>query len=287
MVETSQVRQNILDVFESFSPKQRQLARFFLNNEDIIAFASAHEVGERAGTSAATVVRFCRALGYEGYTDLQASVRTQFPQYRTTVQKMADRLASSDRAENLPVRVAQVNTHCVQETLSQVSDQTLTGAVDAIIRAEKILIFGSGLSTAAAVLAEFSLTTLGFPAQACLGSRASQTLKVSQLTEGDLVIVITIWRYLRDTVEAARAAHDAGAVCIVLTDSPVAPVATFADHVFVAITEGAGHSRSLSGILALIELIGVTIAIQRPQESMEALQRVDELYRQNEMLMGA
>jgi DNA-binding MurR/RpiR family transcriptional regulator len=67
----SPIRQRILALFEQLSPKQHRLARYFLDHEHVIAFASANTVGRDNDVSAATVVRFARALGYEGYTDLQ------------------------------------------------------------------------------------------------------------------------------------------------------------------------------------------------------------------------
>ena len=113
-----------------------------------------------------------------------------------------------------------------------------------------------------------------------------QLLEISRLTDQDLVIVISVWRYLRSTVEAAEAARAAGATCIAITDSPVAPVATLADHVFITDIEGAVHSRSLSGVLSLIDLISAAIVAERPQESLEALQRIDTFYLENDMLLS-
>lgn len=285
MTEPS-VRENILTQFDNLSPKQRQLARFILDNEDIVAFASANDIGERVGASAATVVRFCRALGYEGYTDLQAAIRTHFPQYRTAVEKMAAQLANDAVSDNLTARVAQTATQNIQDTMSQVSDVTLAAAANAISQARHIRIFGSGLSAAAAILAEHSLMSLGFSARACSHGRANQSLELAQLTDQDMVIVISMWRYLRDTVEAAQAARQVGATCIALTDSPVAPIAQLANFVFIAVTEGAAHSRSLTGIISLIELLSATLVSTRPNESMTALQRLDALYRQNNLLLG-
>lgn len=279
-------RERILANFAGLPPKQRRLARFFLDHEDMVAFASAHDIGERAGASAATVVRVCRTLGYAGYTDLQAAVRAQFPQYRTAVQKLADHMANDGFIENLPSQVAQANVHNIQQTLSRVSDEDLAGAVAAIIQARQIRIFGSGLSAAAAVFAEHALTQLGFLARACTNGGLVQTMELARLTDRDLVLVINVWRYLCSTVEAAKAAREIGAVCIALTDSPVAPIASLADHVFVASIEGAFHSRSLAGILSLIDLLSAAIVAERPEESMEALQRVDTLYRQNGMLLN-
>jgi DNA-binding MurR/RpiR family transcriptional regulator len=281
MPPPADIREQILALFDTLPLKQRRLARFFLDHEDVLAFASASEVAERAEASAATVVRFCRALGFEGYTDLQAAIRAQFPQYRTAAQKLAERMANGSRVENLPTQVAQINSHNIEQTMSQVELADLTAASAAIIAAEQIRIFAGGLSAAAAVLAEHSLTVLGFSARVCLNGGAAQALEISQLTSRDLVMVISIWRYLRDTVLVAQAARELGATCIALTDSPVAPIAGLANYTFVAATEGAAHSRSLAGIFSLINLLGAAIALQRPQESLAALQRIDALYRQN------
>jgi DNA-binding MurR/RpiR family transcriptional regulator len=275
------IREHILALFETLPLKQRRLARFFLDHEDVIAFASASEVADRAEASAATVVRFCRTLGFEGYTDLQTAIRTQFPQYRTAVQKLTDRLANGSRVENLPAQVAQTNSLNIEQTMNQISRTDLAAAAAAITRAEQIRIFAGGLSAAAAVLAEHAFTVLGLSARVCLNGGAAQALEISQLSSRDLVMVISIWRYLRDTVLVAQAARELGATCIALTDSPVAPIAGLADYTFVAATDGVAHSRSLTGIFALIELLSAAIAIQRPQESLAALQRIDALYRQN------
>ena len=286
MTSLSTPRERILATFAELPPKQRRLARFFLDHEDEIAFASANFISAQVGASPATVVRFCRALGYEGYTDLQSAIRVQLPQYRTAVQKLTEQMANGGFSDNLPAQISQANSENIQGTMSQVSKRDLTDAVTAIIRAAQIHIFGSGLSAAAATLAEYSLTTLGFSARACLNGGVRQTFEVARISDGDLVIAITIWRYLRHEVEAVNAARLAGAICIAITDSLVSPIADLADYTFVAATEGAAHSRSLTGILSLIDLISASIAARRPQESMEALKRIDTLYRECGMLWG-
>jgi DNA-binding MurR/RpiR family transcriptional regulator len=272
--------------FPNLPPKQRQLARYFIDHEDVVAFASAGQIAEQTGISAATVVRFCQVLGYKGYPDLQAVIRSQLPQYRTAVQKLAEHITDGNLTKHLQAQIAQANVNNIQKTLSQVSDSMLADVVAAIIRARNIRIFGSGLSAAAAISAEYALSVLGFAAQACTDGGMSQLLEISRLTDQDLVIVISVWRYLRNTVEAAEAARAAGATCIAITDSPVAPVATLADHVFITDIGGAVHSRSLSGILSLIDLFSAAIVVEKPQESLEALQRIDTFYLENDMLLS-
>lgn len=286
MPSPTRPRERILAAFPDLPAKQRRLARFILDNEDMVAFATASDISQQAGASAATVVRFCRTLGYKGYTDLQTAIRAQIPHYQTAVQKLTERMTNGGFNDSLPPKIAATNIENIRQTMSRVSEATLAAAVADIIQARRILIFGSGLSAAAAVFAEHSLNLLGFSARAFINRGLVQLMDIARLTGQDLVIIISVWRYLRNTVEAAQAAKATGAKMIALVDSPVAPAASLADHVFVADIEGALHSRSLAGIISLVDLLSASIVAERPQESMAALRKVDRLYRENGMLLG-
>jgi len=281
----SQIRDRILKEFDSLSPKQRTLARFLLENETAPAFYSAGDIAAEVDISPATVVRFARALGYEGYTDLQDAIRTALPAYRTIAERMAERVANGHDDHDLRGRVTEVGTRMVRETMAGIAQEELDRTVEAILAAEQIKIFGSGLSSAAAILAEYHLVMLGLSARAFLNEGVGQVLHLAHIAPGDLVIVVSIWRYIRSTLEALEVAREAGATCVAITDSPVSQVAGLADHVLVADTEGPAHSRSLGGIVALIDLIAATIADRRPEAGMAAIERIEELYLKNDMLL--
>ena len=65
------LEERIAAALDRFSPKQKQLARHMLDNKYLVSFASANQVGESVGCSAATVVRFAQSLGYEGFSELR------------------------------------------------------------------------------------------------------------------------------------------------------------------------------------------------------------------------
>jgi DNA-binding MurR/RpiR family transcriptional regulator len=276
------VRERILAILDDLPPKQYQLARYLLDYEQEIAFISANDVGRENGTSAATVVRFAQSLGYEGYTELQDQIRATITQHqnRTASLKLAERISQGEFSKDLPAHIGEVSVRNIEETFNQISLEVLDEAVDAILAAEHIHLFGGGLSAAAVILAQHSLVMLGCPAQAVINGGLSQTLQLASLTERDVVVVISIWRYLRESVEAAERAKSAGATLITLTDSLASPLARIADFAFIAATERAAHSRSLSGMFALVDLLGAMIVSKKPQQSMSALKHIDNLYHQ-------
>src|SRR2546430_10277124 len=57
-----------------FSGELQRVAEQVLNDPAAAARATIVELAERSGTSPATVTRFCRALGFEGYADLRLGI---------------------------------------------------------------------------------------------------------------------------------------------------------------------------------------------------------------------
>ena len=59
----------------SFSKGQRAIAGFICENYEKAAYMTAAKLGEITGVSESTVVRFANEIGFEGYHDLQSSLR--------------------------------------------------------------------------------------------------------------------------------------------------------------------------------------------------------------------
>src|SRR5690349_7686037 len=74
-------------------PKRlRQVAAFLTEHPDEMALGTAATVASRAGVQPSTLVRFAKALGYDGFSALQqvfrASIRERFPNYRERVAQL-------------------------------------------------------------------------------------------------------------------------------------------------------------------------------------------------------
>ena len=106
----------ILAALPQLSKKHIKIARFILDHQDVVVFASASEVGIKTQTSAATVVRFCQALGYEGYLQLQATVRERVTAQWTAVQHFEARLTGPIADEDLVTRVFATDIHNIERT---------------------------------------------------------------------------------------------------------------------------------------------------------------------------
>ena len=59
------VLKKIRDRYETYGPRQKMLADYILSHSDEAAFMTAGALGEAAGVSEATVLRFAASLGEE------------------------------------------------------------------------------------------------------------------------------------------------------------------------------------------------------------------------------
>ena len=58
-----------------FSKGQKRIAAYMLSDYDKAAFMTASRLGELAGVSESTVVRFAALLGYDGYPAMQKALQ--------------------------------------------------------------------------------------------------------------------------------------------------------------------------------------------------------------------
>jgi len=258
------------------SPSRRKLLRLILENPEDTYFLSSREMAKRYNVDAATIVRTIQALGYEKFADFISDLRSHFVKRITpyTVLKAAseDKKTVADRIRHsldLDLR----NLQALQSTID-------TGKIIALSKrvkdANRILIVGIDLAAALSCYLAYGLMTLGFPAEAPVGSTGNVQRRVRTLTENDLLIAISFGQCLRDTVEAAQRARKQGVPTFGITDIETTPIARVCDDFFVASTTSASFAGSYVAPIALMGAIFVACAHTQTSRSLQLLRRSEE-----------
>jgi DNA-binding MurR/RpiR family transcriptional regulator len=278
------LEERILRVLPKLTQKQQRLARALLDDELFVAFASAEDIGRRAGVDAATVVRFSRLLGYDGFTDLRDSVRRGVPQFLTAVERVSRSLEDTAEARDVLGDVFAQDIRNIEETARLNSSDTIAAAVLQLGDAERVMCAGHGISTFVADHLAHQLALVGVSSQRAPRSVVEGAIDVASLTPSDVVVVVSVWRYLEHTLLLAEAAHSAGARTIGLTDSRAAPIASRTDIVLVAATETAELGHSIGAMLTLSNVLVTGVALANPERALERLKRVDAFYEQFDVM---
>lgn len=275
----------IAAVFPQLSGSRRKLARFVLDNGLFVAFASASELGEQVGVSAATVVRFCQTLGYEGFPEFQLNVRATIPTYLRAVQGLerGDGRLSQDE---LTKRVFDLDCQNIRRTAELLPSDRFQAAVAALSKASDILVIGAGLSAAPVVYFGHSLNVMGLNARTVTGGGIPLAAELVKLKPTSVLVAFSIWRYVAETVRAMDRAASAGATRIAISDSVVSPLAQRADLAFQVATPGAAHSLSITAAISLVNAFVAALASARPEETARALREIDSAYREGKLVIA-
>ncbi|MBN1318405.1 MAG: MurR/RpiR family transcriptional regulator [Anaerolineales bacterium] len=275
----------IVSALPDLSRKQTRIAHFFLDNMDFVAFASAKDVGDRTHSSAATVVRACQALGYEGYPDFQIEIRDEMALQRTAVERMEDRLANSFQDKDILARVFATDLYNIQRTMELTINSRLPEAAAEIKNARRILVLGDGVATGPAEFFTHSLKVMGLPAQNLVGGGEHLALALAFLQPKDLLVGMGFWRNLRDVVQAIQLAHDLGATTIGITDSKLSPLARLPDYSFLVVSDGVAHNLSPVGMVSLLNVFLGILSREMSEQLVESLRLVDSVYRRSGLLV--
>ncbi|MEV4725881.1 MurR/RpiR family transcriptional regulator [Micromonospora humida] len=218
----------LLDLFHGvrLTPTQRRIAHCLVQHAATVAYLSAAEVAELAGVSQPSVTRFAVALGHDGYPALRRRLRelTTGPDGR----------ADDGNELQLAVRAEMTN---LDRLAGELADRTRIAAAGRLLAASRPLPV-LGLRAAAPLAAYFAyFAAKVLPDVRVLddgGSLLTDRLEQAASAGADALLAFVLPRYPRETLDALRAARDAGLTVVAITDSPVSPATEYAELVLPA-----------------------------------------------------
>ena len=219
---------------------EKALADYILANFREICVLTSTELADKVGTSHSSVIRFSKDLGFSGYSEMQQMIRRQYDAYledhsealTVPTEKLEQSLAKLSK-ENIGEAFYDVTRNNLQYTVLNNSSESMEKAAASIVDANMKYIVGHrGCAGVASFLQIILRDTLpGVFANESNSLNAFDFLL--DITEDDVLIVVTFPRYNKQTRLAAQLAREAGATVIAITDTPTAPIAEYADHLIL------------------------------------------------------
>jgi DNA-binding MurR/RpiR family transcriptional regulator len=237
---------------------------------------SMAELAERSGSSDATVFRFCKKVIGGGYQAFKI--------------RLAQELGASSPTAYVPVgpgdslitaaqKIAAADAKALEDTLSVLEEDRLQRAVDALLRARRVHIYGSGGAAISAMEMEYKLIRVGIPAVAHTDAKM-QLISASLLAGEDVAAGISHSGESPEVLRAMQVARHAGATLLAITNHPASALGRLADVVLLtAAQEGLGRSYPLGtrvAQLVLIDILYGCLAQRRGDETERSLERIAE-----------
>ncbi len=271
-------RQRLEDHHLSLTKSQQRIASYLLAGYDEAAFMPAADLAQELAVSEATLVRFARAIGYDGFRDLRRCLQGLFRAQATPASRLRHKLGELASSQgHVLAKVLDMEVQYLTEASHSVDPADFDRAVELLLSGQRIFVFGSGPSGTLAELAELRFRRLGILTIAMTESGRHLLEKLQLLRPGDVVLA-SGFNYLRpELVSVLECARMTGCPSILLTDTLGPALRSKADVILAARRGPVSTFHSLTVPMSILNALILAVAMARPDESLTALNRLQQL----------
>ncbi|GIH18373.1 MurR/RpiR family transcriptional regulator [Rugosimonospora africana] len=261
-----------------FTGALQRVAELVLSDPAGAARATIVELAERSGTSPATVTRFCRALGFEGYADLRLGIAGETGRAARSAGWSVDigrEIQPTDPLDRVLQQIIAADTRALADTAAMLDLTALERAADALAASRRIDLYGIGGSGLVGAEMQLCLHRIGLAAWSWTDLH-NGLASAALLGSGDVAIGVSHSGQTRETIEVLAEAGSHGATTVALTSIPRSPLAEIADVVLIhAMQPTAFRTDALSGRhpqLVVLDLLYIAVAQRTHDRSHAAFQ---------------
>ena len=269
---------------------EKAMADYILANFREVCFLTSTELAEKVGSSHSSVIRFSKDLGFSGFSALQQELRRQYDAYladhdevlTVPVEKLGQSLAKLSK-DNISEALLDTVRNNLHYTMLNNSNEAMEKAAKVIVDARMKFIVGHrGCAGVASFLQIILRDTLpGVFANESNSLNAFDFLV--DINEDDVLIVVSFPRYNKQARLSAQLAHEAGATVIVITDTPTAPIAEYADHIILTAVDSLTFFNSQVAPMFAAEMLCSYVCKIVGANNEERLKLVDKFTREMEL----
>lgn len=239
----------------------RSLAEDIGRDPHAASVCSIRDLAAASHTSASTVVRFCRKLGYDGYKEFQRELVYELALTDDTNDIAFEDIVPGDAAEHVLRKVMQSNMRSMEATSRLIDPVALERCVQAIMRCRVVNLYGVGASLLVARDLEQKLTRVDKECH-MREDWHGQLLSVRNIHPDDLAIVFSYSGLTREMVSLARKARERGAKVVAVTRAVGGQLADEADLVLdVASSEPLVRSGAMGSRLSQLLVVDALFAL--------------------------
>lgn len=240
------LREALVARSDRLSKRLSQVAQFFLNHPEEVAVSTLVRLADLANVPPATITRFAKELGFQGFSDLQMVFRERLLGPRLAYAERLSGVADGDLDQpgvvfGSFVQAAVQSLLRIEEALDR--DQ-LAACVEVLAATDVVHVAAARGAFGLGAYTVYGLGSIGRRAHLIDNIGAMRVMQVAAMGPGDTLLAMTFDDYTPETVEAAQLAAARGNRVLAITDNALSPVAGLATHVLYVNEARLGHFRS-------------------------------------------
>ena len=215
---------------------QKKIAEYFVQNQDRIGSLSSLDVAHEIGVSDASIIRFSRVIGYDGFADLKSHIYDSLVENANNRVTLTERLfqnkekyGSTEDSLNF-IEVMQQN---IASVFRDNRPEDFERVVDHVVKARKRYVIG--LRGCKGIALQFGrlLSFMAPGVYTILDSECTSVNLMQDIQKNDVVVMFVYSRFYRMDEQYLKMARKRGAkICLIVNDI-TGPLNIYADEVLV------------------------------------------------------
>lgn len=250
----------IRDMKDSLTPVERTVAEYVLNNLEEIPHLSIKSLAQLTKTSDASVLRFCKTMGYTGYRSFIVSISASLGSMEDEQKDQYTDIQPGDDLNTIISNISRNNSKSIEDTLCVIDRKEVERAVKVLRESRRIVFFGIGASGLVGIDAEQKFSRINKICHAYTDGH-SQLTAATLLEKNDVAIFISNSGNTADILDALDIAQKNGACIIAITKYTKSPLAENA-HIVLSIStpEITIRSGAMGSRIAMLTVIDILFA---------------------------
>lgn len=216
----------IANAYPSFNKTAKLIADAYLKDPAVFLNKNLKELGSITKPSGASVLRFCKDLGFQGFKDFQINCAKEAPTKPTNAVDAI--ITENDNPASVLYKLQVSFKKDIDDLGKSIDEQQLNQAVKLIRTVEQIYIAGEGASGLAASDLFYKLIRSGKRANYVESSHIALEL-ASNITASDVLVVFSYSGITQEPMIIARQAHKKQAKIIAITRGETSPLMDISD----------------------------------------------------------
>lgn len=234
MAKEATVRNQIFSAYDSLFDAEKKVADYLMNHQEKAIEMSVSELAAACEASQATIVRFCKKIGCNGYHHLKIKMAKEM---REQDDHEFSNEISIDNIEQSLMNIMASKMEELKETLSSIDGKMLREIIDLILNAKVVEFTAMGNTIPIALDGSYKFNQLGIPA---VGSTIWETQEAYARTmrkgKGDVMIAVSASGASRHLLNMANIAKENGVKVVAITNQAKSPLAEASDYTLVTAT---------------------------------------------------
>jgi len=232
-IKTGKIIDTIGSLYDSLTPSAKRISDYVLSNANEVSKHSIAELSQIVNAGDATIIRFCRTLGFKGFYEFKMELAIELSNFNQQDKSIFDTdITVNDDAEMIGLKLKASIENVLSETINLLDFPILEEITQKLSKSKGIYFFGVGSSGLVAESSKFKFMRIGINVDAFTNNHFMY-MKATLLGPDDIAIGISHSGNSSETTKAIRLAKESGALTIAITHNPRSDIGKIANYVLV------------------------------------------------------